>query len=662
MKIRVLQVALAAALAASGASAQPSPATARLDSLEKALAGHPQADSNRVKTLNAVVWENRAANPARAKALSAEALRLGQQLGYLRGQAKTYALRGILFSFESKFPEAIAAYGQCLRIRRALGDSLGVANQYNNLGNVYTYLGEYERATRFFTKALKLDEKYADAEGYAMDLFNMGNVMVSIGRPRQALAYYQQYVRLDSPKRDAVDRANGLLNVGMAYKALHQNRLARQYLTQGLAITRQSGDQKNEQGALFNLAVLAHAESDQALAEKLFRQSLTLARRANEPIMLSETLIGLAQAVELQGRPTEALALANEGLALAKASGLKTLLRDGYLEASNAYVGLGNYKLAHDNLAAHIAWRDSVLTEQTAQQVSDLQTKYETEKKEAQNRLQAAQLRTQQQVIRRRNTQLLAGLLVAGLLAGLAYLLYNRRRLRREVEFAQERQQLTQLRAQAVLDAEEAERRRIGTDLHDGVGQLLTVAKLNLGALGEQLTISTVAQQAMLQNALDVVDESFREVRQISHNLMPNSLIKRGLAQAVRDFLSKVSPDGRLKINIEVVGLDSGGRLEPNIENVLFRVIQELVQNIIKHARATEMTLQLVRSPEGLTVLVEDNGVGFDPAALNAETSGIGLKNIESRLAFLGGRAEFDSRPGRGTTVTLEVPLGPQFE
>ena len=250
-----------------------------------------------------------------------------------------------------------------------------------------------------------------------------------------------------------------------------------------------------------------------------------------------------------------------------------------------------------------------------------------------------------------------AGLTIAGLLAGLAYLLYTRRRLRREVEFAQERTQLQQLRAKAVLEAEEAERRRIGSDLHDGVGQLLVAAKLNLSALSEQLNVQTIGQQTMLQNALDVVDESFKEVRNISHNLMPNALIKRGLAQAVRDFLSKIAPDDRLKINLEVVGLDRGGRLDSTVENVLFRVIQELVQNIIKHAQATEVGLQIVRSDDELTIMVEDNGVGFDVAALGPE-AGIGLKNIESRMAYLGGRAEFDSRVGRGTTVTLEVPLG----
>ncbi|WP_460503529.1 sensor histidine kinase, partial [Hymenobacter agri] len=248
----------------------------------------------------------------------------------------------------------------------------------------------------------------------------------------------------------------------------------------------------------------------------------------------------------------------------------------------------------------------------------------------------------------------LAALAVA---AGLVYFLLNRRRLRREIEFTQERQQLERQQAQAVLAAEEAERRRIGADLHDGVGQLLTAAKLNLHALAEELREqASPGSQCLLNHALDVVDESFREVRNISHNLLPSALIRRGLGQAVRDFTSKVSPGGRPRFQVEVTGLEESGRLDPALESVLFRVVQELVQNIVKHAQATEVTVQLLRRPRELCLLIADDGVGFDPAALGNEV-GIGLKNIESRLVYLGGRVDFDSRPGHGTTVTIEVPL-----
>ncbi|MDQ2795505.1 MAG: sensor histidine kinase, partial [Bacteroidota bacterium] len=309
-----------------------------------------------------------------------------------------------------------------------------------------------------------------------------------------------------------------------------------------------------------------------------------------------------------------------------------------------------DYSTAYHYLAAAGATRDSLFGQVKIAQLQALAFSEQLHQQElAEQRFSSAAARRQR--------LLLAGLVALAGAAGLTYLLLNRRRLRREVEFAQERQQLERLRAQAVLDAEEAERRRIGADLHDGVGQLLTAAKLNLHALAEELhSGAPTGAPRLLAHALDVVDESFREVRSISHNLRPNALIRCGLGQAVRDFTSKVSPGGQPRFCLEFVGLDENHRLEPALESVLFRVIQELVQNIVKHAHATEVTVQLRRRPHELCVLVEDNGVGFDPTALSSE-GGIGLKNIESRMVYLGGRVKFDSRPGQGTAVTIEVPM-----
>ena len=208
----------------------------------------------------------------------------------------------------------------------------------------------------------------------------------------------------------------------------------------------------------------------------------------------------------------------------------------------------------------------------------------------------------------------------------------------------------------AVLAAEEAERHRIGADLHDGIGQLLSVVKINMNGLCEELRPRLEADEAQrFGDALDLVDESVREVRGISHNLLPNALIKRGLARAVREFLDKLQRPGRLKIRLETLGLDAP-RLDPTVESALYRVIQELVQNIIKHAQATEVEMQIIRHAHELTLLVEDNGVGFDVPTHGAG-DGVGLQSVGSRVAYLGGTLHVDSRIGRGTTVTATVPM-----
>ena len=140
----------------------------------------------------------------------------------------------------------------------------------------------------------------------------------------------------------------------------------------------------------------------------------------------------------------------------------------------------------------------------------------------------------------------------------------------------------------------------------------------------------------------------------MSHNMMPNTLIKLGLASAIKEFITKIGNVPNLKIDLEIVGLDQ--RLEENTETTLYRAIQEIVTNIIKHSKANKISIQLIRHDNELSVLIEDNGIGFDTSKIN-EFEGIGLKNIISRVEFVNGTVNFDSTPGKGTTVVIDVPL-----
>lgn len=592
---------------------------------------------------------------------------LADSLAHRRAQAPDSARARLLLADalalkDTAPPLAFQLATQALGAARTTHQPAREQSAHLLLGRLSNGQGNFEAAARYLVQALRLAEARHDTLGQGAAYLNLGNTNKNLRQLPQALANARQAQALLAPlaragnARAGAAFAKALCNSGTVQMEMKQYGPARTDLLASLRQGRALGDSSAASLALYNLGALALRTKQGQAAYDYYRQTLAIDQARGDVQAQAESWLNLGDALALLHRPAEAEAAYRRALPLARQVQALPLVRVVYNGFASLYEETGQPALALAWQKRFAALNDSIFERESADQVAELQTKYDTEKKEAKNRLQAQQLQTQQQVIRRRNVQLWGGLAVAALLAGLAFLLYNRRRLRREVEFAQERQQLERLRAQAVLEAEEAERRRIGSDLHDGVGQLLTAAKLNLHSLGEELGVQTAGQQALLQNALDVVDESFVEVRSISHNLMPNALIKRGLAQAVRDFLDKLPAAGRVRINLEVVGLDQGGRLAPTTENVLFRVIQELVQNILKHAQATEVTLQIVRHSEELTVLVEDNGVGFDPTALGLE-AGIGLKNIESRMAYLGGRADFDAAPGRGTTVTLEVPL-----
>lgn len=631
------------------------PRNPRLDSLEARLSQVSRPDTNRVNTLNELVWENRDSNPARASRLAAEALTLGQGLQFRRGIAKTFILRGIIFATTGRFAAAIADFEQCRRQRAALGDWQGVAGAINNIGETQAGQGDYRAAVASYVAALRLEQRYGTPERIAADLANLGAVYFQMGQYAQALIYQQHYLRLPGRVPDAHNDALAYQMIGEVFAKQARPDSALSYFGRAAAISHAHANLRGEAQAQLGLGRVLATRQQFAAAAAHLATALALARQVDDQPAAAAALNGRGQLALGQQQPAAAAGWFAQAYALGRVLKAREATREALAGLATSARRRADYRAASAYGEELAALRDSLLTEASTRQIAELHIQYESEQKDARNQLQTAQLRTQQQIIRRRNVQLGAGLTVALLLGGLAYLLYGRYRLRLRFEREQERQLLLAQRSAAVLEAEENERQRIGTDLHDGVGQLITAAKLNLNALNRDLDHRPTADLHLLvDNALSVLEESFREVRSISHNLMPNALLKYGLVAAVRSFLSKMVSDDGLQADIQLYGLEE--RLPPLVESVLFRAIQELAQNIVKHAQASVITLQIVRSADELTVMVEDNGVGFDPVAVRAN-SGIGLSNIETRLAYLGGQAYFDAAPGRGTVVTLTVPL-----
>ncbi|WP_421770400.1 sensor histidine kinase [Emticicia sp.] len=212
-----------------------------------------------------------------------------------------------------------------------------------------------------------------------------------------------------------------------------------------------------------------------------------------------------------------------------------------------------------------------------------------------------------------------------------------------------EKNLIQQQRTQAVLEAEERERIRIARDLHDGVGQTLAAARMTLGNYVSQRKIESTE----MQNSLDLLEDSIKEIREISHNMMPSSLTKFGLTSALKQFTNKINALGKLDIQLQIVGFKE--RSNEKIELMLYRIIQEIISNIIRHAEAKRVSIELVRHDNELILIIEDDGRGFDTT--NKENHGIGLKNIATRVEYLNGNVNFDSSIGKGTSVVIEIPL-----
>ena len=206
---------------------------------------------------------------------------------------------------------------------------------------------------------------------------------------------------------------------------------------------------------------------------------------------------------------------------------------------------------------------------------------------------------------------------------------------------------------EALIAGQEEERKRVSRELHDGLGQLFTAIKMNMEHLRSGLNIATSENMAeRLQILEETIAVAINEVKHISQDLMPDMLEQYGLRPALHGLVKNWNDTGKVNITLEVVDLTTP--LDRQIELALFRIAQELITNAVRHSQATSIFVQLIDHGDTLLLMVEDDGIGFDPSQ---RSNGHGLRNIRSRAELLDGSVEIDSAIGRGTVTTLEIPL-----
>jgi signal transduction histidine kinase len=226
----------------------------------------------------------------------------------------------------------------------------------------------------------------------------------------------------------------------------------------------------------------------------------------------------------------------------------------------------------------------------------------------------------------------------------------------KKIQILQQEQKINQFKA--IMDGEEKERSRVARELHDGLGGMLAAVKMNFSALQNQYEkdVSAVSMKDFDELSL-ILDEVSSEIRKTAHNMMPDILLRHGIEDALKLYVDTANGDPLLYINLQINGPFND--LEDFIQLSLYRIIQELVQNIIKHAKASNALVQLNRKASTLTILVKDNGKGFDTSNAKA---GLGLQNVRFRVHSLNGNINTVSSEAKGTSVIIELPIAHKTE
>jgi two-component system NarL family sensor kinase len=184
------------------------------------------------------------------------------------------------------------------------------------------------------------------------------------------------------------------------------------------------------------------------------------------------------------------------------------------------------------------------------------------------------------------------------------------------------------------------------------LGGMMSGIKYSLQSVKQNLIMTPENLQAF-EHSMDMLDSSISEMRRVAHNMMPEALVRFGLDTALKDFCNEVDQTGALRVNYQSIGL-ADEKIEQTISIIVYRIVQELINNTMKHAAATSALVQVSKTNEDITITVEDDGKGFNPAILQT-VKGMGWNNIQSRIDYLKGKLDVRSEPGKGTSVHIEL-------
>ncbi len=520
--------------------------------------------------------------------------------------------------------------------------------------------GKYDSALTIALQTAKKGEQYPPYIELAGLYYDLSGIYGKNKYPEISAAYIRKGLAIGRLLNDVGSMADGYNRIGVYYerRSLKDGEIADKVLNDSalyyyqlsLDYNTKCGNMLGKSYSLENVAGIFSLRKENQKSLAYLKQSLAIKSQIGDKTALAIINMNIGEAYAQVQNYDSSIYYALKAEELARTTYFADLQQYSYAFLGDIYEKKGDYKTALVYKKRSSAITDSIFTVTSTKQIAELNTKYETEKKENQIKTLNQQSTIQHLKIRQRTISLIVVVVLLIVVVIVAYMVYNRRKLKEQARLQMEINKQQELTAREVIQAEERERRRIAADLHDGVGQLLSASLLNMNGLFQKLGISTESD-TLAHNTLALVTESYDELRQISHQMMPNTLLKVGLASAVKDMVLRID-QSKMAISLETIGLNE--RLDEEVETVLYRVIQESVNNVIKHAGATKLNIQLIKDEDGVSITIEDNGKGFDPKLLKG---GIGLKNMQSRVQFHKGTIDIDSFPGKGTLVAVHIPL-----
>lgn len=584
-----------------------------------------------------------------------KAYELAKKLAFKRGQAAYASHYIVILNNQGKFREALALCKEALTLYEEIGDKRDLSVAYLNYGSEWQYLSDFQVAAENYLKAKKLAEEIGDKRLQRITNNNLASIFINMGDYQKGKEYAEKSLVLAKELKNDYAISSSTFNIATAelYMKDYDNALSRYKEIE--QIGKNTDDYIVILDGWQGMADVYSALNQAGRAEQYYKQVISLSKGKNAPEYEMYAYMGITDLYLKTKQYSPAHETVQSGIKLAVELGSKYELKDLYYKASDLAEKTGDLHAALDFRKKFELLSDSVLNEKNRSTITLVEAKYESEKKESQIRELEVEKQLQQLTIRQKNTlnYILIGaaatLLIISLLSYRNYKQKQKLQQQRISELEKEKQLMA---TEAVLRGEEQERTRLAKDLHDGLGGMLSGIKYSFQTMKGNLVMTPENAQAF-ERGMDMLDSSIKEMRRVAHNMMPEALVKFGLDTALRDFCNDINQSGALEVNYQSIGMKEA-KLEHTSAVTIYRIVQELINNTMKHAAAKTAIVQVSKTNEVITVTVEDDGVGFNPVLLQ-QAKGIGWSNIRSRLEYLKGKLDIQSEPGKGTSVHIEL-------
>ena len=631
------------------------------DSLKQILSVS-QVDTNYVKTCLDLAWLYMYSETDSAFAYANKGIIAAKKINHPFMLANSYNALGVTNIVQGRYAEAISALNKGVELTRQLLEKEPESRKYKrrilalyaNIGNVHYYKGEYLKAIDNYIKSLNYSNQINYTPGKANCLSNIGAAYKDLLNFDKALEYNYKSLALALQTKDDYLISQSLNNLGATYYSVPDYDSARYYFTQSTKRFEKENNEYELINSYVNMGdVYRHlGRFDTALV--YYNKALNISTKLGSTDGLINVYYMLGELYDSTQQYHKSIANLNKSLELARQTGTRRFIMLSHEMLAKVHVKLNEYKEAYHHFYQSSIMRDSIFSEERDKSIAEMETKFRTKEKE--EKIQLLLKENALNIAKSQNRQILFVsvviiLLLLLLAVILAYLAYkNKQKAARSLL----QQKAEKKVLNAVVQTEYKERKRFAEELHDSMGALLSTLKLYVNELGD--TSNTDEKQKLLNRANELLDETIGNARSISHKIMPASIKEQGLEYALRSLIEKINASGKIVVEFEAVGVQK--HYEEMTELSIYRMLLEMINNTLRHAGASKIEISLIHTNNTLYLTYSDNGVGFDMKnALQSNQGGIGLANILSRIEIIGGKYQLNSKPGKGFSADIEIPV-----